>query len=109
MLCMLRFVFVLFFKSFVCSFDVSSEEAQGLVGFNADISDLGIPTEVSGDLDSEAVFCLRSCTQSVAVAEKYCDGTAVRRLVMFIAVPQFCRWKDIFQSHNPSLLSLIHI
>ena len=52
MLCMLRFVFVLFLKSIVCSFDVSSEEAQGLVGFNADISDLGIPTEVSGDLDS---------------------------------------------------------
>ena len=25
----------------------------------------------------------------------YCDGRAVRRLVMFIAV-QFCRWNDIF-------------
>jgi len=55
---------------------------------------------------TEAVFCLRFCTQSVAVAEKYCDGGAVRRLVMFIAVPQFCRWKDIFQSRNSSLPSL---
>ena len=54
------------FKSFICSFDVSSEEAQGLVGFIADIVDVGIPTEVCGDLDSR-VFCLRFCTRGVAV------------------------------------------
>lgn len=60
-------LYAAFFESVVCSrFDVSSEEAQGLVGFIADMSDLGIPTEVSGDLDSQ-VFCLRFCTQSVAV------------------------------------------
>ena len=51
---------------------VSSGEAQGLVGFAADIGDVGITTKVSGDLDSK-VFYLRFCTQDVTV-EWYCDG-----------------------------------
>ena len=42
------------FQPLVGGLDVASEEAQGLVGFVADISDVGVSKEVRGDLNSKA-------------------------------------------------------
>ena len=46
--------------------DVAPEEAQGLVGFVADINCVNVPSGVRGDINSK-VFCLRFCAQSVTV------------------------------------------
>ena len=55
-LCMLHFL------AFHLWSYVASEEAQGLVGFVADPSDMNVPSEVRGDLNSE-VFCHGFCAQ----------------------------------------------
>ena len=46
--------------------DFAPEEAQGLFGFVADISDMGVPTEVNSDLNSN-IFCLWFCAKGVTI------------------------------------------
>ena len=52
------------FLSLTGDLDVAPEEAQGLWGFVADIGDMGVPTEVSSDLNSN-IFCLWFCAKGV--------------------------------------------
>ena len=54
------------FQPHVGDLDGATDEAQGLVGFAADISDMGVPTEARGDRNTN-VFCLRFCAKDVTV------------------------------------------
>lgn len=56
------------FQPHVGGLDVEPEEAQGLVGFAADISDMGVPTEARGDLNTK-VFCLLFCANHGVTVE----------------------------------------
>ena len=54
------------FQPLIYGLDVAPEEAQGLVGFVADISCVNVPYGIRGDINSK-VFCLCFCAQSVTV------------------------------------------
>ena len=61
------------FQPLIGDLNVAPEEAQGLVGFVADISDVSVPSQVRGDLNSQGILPPFLCSE--------CDrgaGTMIR-------------------------------